>query len=59
MQTAKTLLNKGIGLDALNRSEDAIGVYDDLIVRFGAAVELLLRENVAISLSIKASYWVR
>ncbi len=34
MQVAKALVNKGITLGALNRSEDAIGVYDEVVRRF-------------------------
>ena len=44
---AKALFNKGFRLGALDRSQAAIAVYDELLARFGAAVELPLREQVA------------
>jgi len=44
------LFNKGVRLGALDRSEDAIAVYDDLIARFGTATEPALRERVAMAL---------
>jgi hypothetical protein len=33
-QVAKALFNKGVRLGALDRSKDAIDVYDDLVARF-------------------------
>jgi hypothetical protein len=39
--------NKGTVLGQLRRTEEAIGVYDDLIARFGEASEPALRELVA------------
>jgi hypothetical protein len=36
-----------VRLGTLDRSEEAIGVYDDVVARFGAATELALREQVA------------
>jgi tetratricopeptide (TPR) repeat protein len=44
---ASALFNKGITLGMLDRSMDAIAVYDDLLARFGTATELSLREQVA------------
>jgi tetratricopeptide (TPR) repeat protein len=44
---ARALLNKGVELSRLDRSEEAIAVYDDLLTRFGGATELPLRELVA------------
>ncbi len=44
---ARALLNKGLTLGSLGRSENEIAVYDDLLARFGAATELPLREQVA------------
>ncbi len=41
------LLRKAYSLGALNRSEDAIAVYDEVIRRFGDAAETGLREQVA------------
>jgi len=40
-------VNKGFALGALDRSEDAIAVYDDLLARFATATEPALREAVA------------
>ena len=44
---SKALFNKGLALGALDRSAEAIAVYDDLVARFGTATELPLREQVA------------
>ena len=44
---ARALLNSGIALGALNRSEEALAVYDEVERRFGNAAELALREQVA------------
>jgi tetratricopeptide (TPR) repeat protein len=41
------MFNKGVTLGALNRNEEAIAVYDQLIERFGGAGEAALREQVA------------
>ena len=41
------LVNKGITLGMLGRSEEAIAVYDDVATRFGEASEPVLRELVA------------
>jgi hypothetical protein len=46
-QVARALVNKGVALGALDRSAEAIAVYDDLLARFGTATELPLREWVA------------
>lgn len=43
----------GFTLGVLGRSEEAIAVYDDVVARFGAASELLLREGVATALANK------
>jgi tetratricopeptide (TPR) repeat protein len=45
--SSKALLNKGITLDNLNRSEEAIAVYDTLIDRFADSTEPALQEQVA------------
>ena len=45
--TAGALVNKGVTLGQLGRSEEAIAVYDDVVGRFGTATELPLREKVA------------
>jgi len=49
-QVAMALFNKGVTLGALDRSEDAIAVYDDLVSRFADAKEPTLREQVATAL---------
>ena len=50
---ATALLNKGITLATLDRSAEAIVVYDDLLGQFGTATELPLREAVAKALLSK------
>jgi tetratricopeptide (TPR) repeat protein len=49
-QVAMALFNKGITLGTINKSEEAIAVYDDLLRRFGDAQELELRRQVAMAL---------
>src|SRR5438445_13524956 len=49
-QVAKALYNKGITLGALNRSEDEISVYDEVVRRLGDATEQAVREQVATAL---------
>jgi tetratricopeptide (TPR) repeat protein len=44
---ARALVNKGIALGSLDRGEDEIAVYDEVIRRFGNAEELPFREEVA------------
>jgi tetratricopeptide (TPR) repeat protein len=46
-QVAKALVNKGVRLGELNRKEEEIQVYDDVIKRFSGATEPALREQVA------------
>jgi hypothetical protein len=46
-RVANALVNKGVTLGALDRSEDEIAVYDDVLARVGTATELPLRERVA------------
>jgi len=43
---ARVLVNKGVTLGQLGRSEDAIAVYDDVIARFGADEDPALRAIV-------------
>jgi tetratricopeptide (TPR) repeat protein len=43
----RTLFNKAIELSNRGQSEEAIAVYDEIIKRFGGALELWLRELVA------------
>jgi TolA-binding protein len=53
-QVAKALVNKGVTLGELGRSEEAAGVYDQVVARFGDAPEPALREQVAKALRMKA-----
>ena len=46
-QVARSLFGRGAVLGQLNRGEEAIAVYDQLIARFGEATEPALREQVA------------
>ncbi|MGH2436453.1 MAG: tetratricopeptide repeat protein, partial [bacterium] len=43
----EALFNKGLTLGALNRSEEAVSVYDEVVKRFGDATEPAAREQVA------------
>src|SRR5258708_2459233 len=54
VQVATAIFNKGATLKALNRTEDAIGIYDELVRRFADATEPELREPVASGLFSKA-----
>jgi len=47
---ARTLFRKGYVLGALNRSEEELGAYDEVLRRFGEATKLSLREQVAMAL---------
>ena len=51
---ARALVNKGVTLAALDRREDAIAAYDDVLARFDATTELPLREQVAKARHLKA-----
>jgi hypothetical protein len=44
---AEALSRKGVILGNLNRGEEALGVYDEVVKRFGEASEAALREQVA------------
>ena len=46
-RVAKALVNKGVALAELNRSEEAVALYDEVLRRFGESSELALRERVA------------
>jgi hypothetical protein len=46
--------NKGITFGQLGRSEEEVGVYDEVVARFGNAPEPALREAVAMALEMKA-----
>ncbi len=50
---ARALVNQGITLGQLDRSEEAIAAYDYVVARFGSASELPLRELVAKALDAK------
>jgi hypothetical protein len=54
-QVARALVNKGVTLGELGRSEEEIGVYEEVVARFGAAAELPLREQVARALGNKGA----
>lgn len=44
---ARTLYSKGVTLGLMDRSEEAIAVYDEVVKRYGDAPEAALREVVA------------
>ncbi len=50
VRVANALVNKGITLGSLNRSEEAIAVYDEVLQRFGDAAEPALRAQLATAL---------
>jgi tetratricopeptide (TPR) repeat protein len=51
---AAALYNKGFVLAQLNRTEEAIQVYDEVLRRFGGASEPALREPIVLALFNKA-----
>ncbi len=51
---ALTLFKKGVALGQLDKSEEAIAVYDQVVERFGESVDLPLREQVAKALYKRA-----
>jgi tetratricopeptide (TPR) repeat protein len=54
---AKALFRKGYRLGDLNRIEEGLGVYDELLRRFDKADELALRDLVARAL-VNKGYWL-
>jgi tetratricopeptide (TPR) repeat protein len=52
---ARALVNKGVALAALNRNEEAIALYDEVISRFSTATQPALQEQVARALVNKGS----
>jgi tetratricopeptide (TPR) repeat protein len=52
---AKALINKGLALGKLERTEESVAVYDEVVRRFGSATELSLRNQVARALANKGS----
>ena len=46
-EVARGLVNKGLALGELNRSEEAIAVYDEIFERFGGSDQLELLKQVA------------
>jgi tetratricopeptide (TPR) repeat protein len=52
---AKAVVDKGISFGGLERHEQAIDCYDEVIDRFGAAQELVLRGLVARALNNKGN----
>ena len=55
VQIAKALVNKGITLGKLNRNEEAISVYEEVIKRFGESTETALQKQVANALFNKGA----
>jgi tetratricopeptide (TPR) repeat protein len=53
-QVAKAMVNKGVTLGQLNRTEEEIATYDALITQFDTAEELALREQVAKAMNNKS-----
>ena len=45
------LVNKGVTLGELNRNEDAISAYDEVVRLFGDSTETAMQEQVAKALS--------
>ncbi len=61
-QVAKALFGKGVRLGQLNRSEEAIDVYDDLVKRYGDDQTPALREQMANALfnkGVTLGQWCR
>ena len=50
------LVNKGVRLGALERSEEAVAVYGEVVARYGDATEPALRERVAIARTALAQH---
>lgn len=53
---AIALCNKGVALGRMERFEEEVAVYDEVVARFGAASEAALREQVSRALGNRA--WV-
>ena len=53
MKVVRALINKGITLDQLDRSEDEIAVYDEIVNRLGAAEDTTMMQLVAVALASK------
>ena len=51
-QVAIALYNKGVRLGQLDRSEDAVAVYEELIARFGDAAQPSITELVLVLVEI-------
>ena len=49
----RAMVNLGILLGELGRSEKEVGVYHEVVARFGDAPEPALREQVAMALDLK------
>ncbi|MDQ2790030.1 MAG: hypothetical protein M3Y73_10065 [Actinomycetota bacterium] len=52
-QVATAIYNEGVRLGQLGRTEEAVGIYDQLVDRFGHEPEPALRELVAIALRMR------
>ena len=46
-KVAKAMRNKGVSFGELNKSEEAIKVYDELIAKYGKREETVIAEQVA------------
>ena len=53
LMVAKALVYRGWTLGQLGRGEEEIGVYDQVVTRYGEATEAALREQVALALVSK------
>ena len=53
-RVATALVNKGIRLSQPDRSEEAVGIFDQVVARFGDVPDPALREQVAAALRMKA-----
>jgi len=47
------MVNKGVTLGRLDRHEEALSAYDEVVARFGKAGEVALREPVAKAMAYK------
>ncbi len=49
-QVAEAMVNKGVSLGALNRSDEAIQVYDEVVARYKDRPEPQIAEKVAMAM---------
>lgn len=57
-QVSAALVNKGLTLDELDRSEAELAIYEQVVDRFGDDSTPGVREQVACALFTRASPWV-